>query len=85
VIQHFRGSIPSMALGRYCRYILPLEGDIIYKCVCLMYQKCKHFLVFTPNYFTNCPEPLAHSCEDPVMVLYTYMTYLILYTVHGDK
>ena len=83
--QHFRGSIPSNALGIYCRHILPLEGDVIYKCVCLKYQKCECFFVFTPNYFSNHPEPLAHSLNDPFMVLYTYITYLILCTVHGDQ
>ena len=83
--QHFRGSIPSNALGICCRHILPLEGDIIYKCVCPKYQKCECFFVFTPNYFSTYPEPLAHSLEDPFMVLHTYITYLILCTVHGDQ
>ena len=83
--QHFRGFIPSNALGICCRHILPLEGDVIYKCICPKYQKCECFFVFTLNCFSNPPEPQVHSLEDPLIVLYTYLTYLILCTVHGDQ
>jgi len=50
-----------------------------------MYQKCEAFFAFTPNYFSNHPEPLEHSLEVPFMDLYTYIIYMLLCTVHGDQ
>ena len=46
--QHLRGSTPFQVAMICCGYIWPLEGDIMFKTISQICQKCGHFFEFTP-------------------------------------
>ena len=80
--QHLRGPTSCQVVIICCGHIWPLEGDVFSKWICQIYQKCRHFFVFTPKIFTIYPKALIQGSKHPLVLLYTNIPCRTPYPLH---